>query len=93
MAVTESIFVQTLTWVFQILLPHIALVEKVDFHDAEWLLVIEKEVRSPSPPADAVSHLSKATFRTLATSQYAHHSIAGPGILLTVSSSKAPVVE
>ncbi|KAK1835739.1 meiotic recombination protein rec12 [Podospora conica] len=50
-----------------ILLPHIASVEKVDFHDAKWLLVVEKE----------------ATFRTLARSQYANNSIAGPGIIVT----------
>ncbi|KAK0754401.1 Spo11/DNA topoisomerase VI subunit A [Schizothecium vesticola] len=50
-----------------ILLPHIASVEKVDFHEAKWLLVVEKE----------------ATFKTLATSQYANNSFAGPGVIVT----------
>ncbi|KAK3377542.1 Spo11/DNA topoisomerase VI subunit A [Podospora didyma] len=49
------------------LLPSIDSIDKVDFRDAKWLLVIEKE----------------ATFRTLAESQYANNSKAGHGIIVT----------
>ncbi|KAK5656763.1 hypothetical protein OQA88_4311 [Cercophora sp. LCS_1] len=49
------------------LLPPIGSVEKVDFAETNWILVIEKE----------------ATFRTLVAAQYANSSTGGPGILIT----------
>ncbi|KAK0727730.1 Spo11/DNA topoisomerase VI subunit A [Lasiosphaeria miniovina] len=49
------------------LIPPINSVDKVDFHNTRWLLVIEKE----------------ATFRTLANSGYSSTSRAGHGILVT----------
>ncbi|KAK4250303.1 Spo11/DNA topoisomerase VI subunit A [Corynascus novoguineensis] len=50
-----------------LLLPSVSLIEKINFRLVRWVLVIEKE----------------ATFRTLATSQYAKLSRAGHGLLLT----------
>ncbi|KAK4445740.1 Spo11/DNA topoisomerase VI subunit A [Podospora aff. communis PSN243] len=50
-----------------ILLPSIHSVESIQFNEAKWLLIIEKE----------------ATFRTLAASEYPRNSPIGPGILVT----------
>ncbi|KAK4122232.1 DNA topoisomerase IV, alpha subunit [Parathielavia appendiculata] len=51
------------------LLPFTTSIHKINFRSTRWLLVIEKEL--------------KATFRTLAASQYCKTSRAGHGILMT----------
>lgn len=69
------------------LLPTIQSIEKVDFHGAKWLLVVEKEVWSlVLLMTNRLADL-QASFRTLALRKYWNHSRAGPGVLVTVGIS------
>jgi hypothetical protein len=71
------------------LLPSVCSIQKINFRTARWVLVIEKEVWWPGAQAarfQTYHSQLKATFRTLAASQYSRTSQAGHGILLTVCS-------
>ena len=66
-----------------ILVPSTKEIQSFQLIDVSWILVIEKEVCALTHVYHP-AYIAKATFRTLAGTQYWKASLAGKGIIITV---------